>query len=267
GKLSGATVGGSVRGGTGDFSGAISSVGDAGTIHVGGDVVGGSATGAAGLSLSGSIRVGRLSSLTLGGSLISGIDNTTGTFFENGAILADDDLGSVLIKGSAIGNFTNPAVISARGRAAPTATADVAIGKLTVLGRVEFAQFLGGYDASGNAVNADAQIGPVTVGGTWIASSLVAGAVPGGDGVYGDGDDVKMSGAGVKDDSRVFSKVASVTIGGQALGAIGFLELFGIVAEVVGAVTVGGTPLPLNPGKSNDDFVVGLTGDFRVNEV
>jgi hypothetical protein len=39
------------------------------------------------------------------------------------------------------------------------------------------------------------------------------------------------------------------------------------VAEVVGAVSVGGTLLPTTAGANNDDFVVGITGDFRVNKV
>jgi hypothetical protein len=259
-------IGGSLAGGPGQQSGLISAA-DAGAMIIGGDIVGGSMTGTADLALSGSIQVRRLASLTLGGSLIAGTDTTTGTFFENGAILAGDDLGTVLIKGSVIGNFTNPAIIAARGRAVPTATADVAIGKLTVLGRVEFAEIRAGYDASGAGVNADAQIGAVAVGGDWIASSLVAGALAGPDGFFGDGDDTKMSGAGVKDDAQVFSKVASISIGGEALGALGLPEHFGIVAEVVGTVSVGGTVLPLSPGPSNDDFAVGITGDFRVNEV
>ena len=34
-----------------------------------------------------------------------------------------------------------------------------------------------------------------------------------------------------------------------------------------GAVTIGGTPLSLSPGQGNDDFFVGITTDFNVNEV
>jgi hypothetical protein len=32
-------------------------------------------------------------------------------------------------------------------------------------------------------------------------------------------------------------------------------------------VTIGGTPLSLSPGQGNDDFFVGITTDFNVNEV
>ena len=127
------------------------------------------------------------------------------------AIRADDDLGTVLIKGSIVGNSNNPAVIAARGQSVPTAT-DLAIGSLTVKGRVEFAQILGGFDVSNAGVNADAQIGSVTVGGDWIASSLVAGAIAG-NGFFGDTGDAKI--VDPNDDPLVFSKIGSLTIAGQ----------------------------------------------------
>jgi len=178
-----------------------------------------------------------------------------------------DGFGSVLVKGSLIGNATNPAIISARGQAVPTPTADVAIGRLEVRGRAEFAQVLAGYDGSGNSVNADAQVGAVTVGGDWVASSLAAGATPGPNGFFGDGDDAKIAGAGVKDDPGLFSRIASVTIGGQIVGTVGGAGHYGIVAENIGAVSVGGTVLPLSPGPHNDNLPVGITDDFDAHEV
>jgi hypothetical protein len=74
-------------------------------------------------------------------------------------------------------------------------------------------------------------------------------------------------GAGVKDDPLAFSKIASLTIGGQVLGTLGGTDHFGVVAEVVGAVRVAGTLIPTVAGESNDDIPVGITGDVRVNEV
>ena len=38
------------------------------------------------------------------------------------------------------------------------------------------AKVLAGYDSALNPVNADAQIGSVSVGADWIASNLIAGA-------------------------------------------------------------------------------------------
>jgi hypothetical protein len=58
-------------------------------------------------------------------------------------------------------------VIAAVGQGTPTATTDVAIGRLTVLGQVEFAQIDAGVAADGVARNADAQFGRVVVGGDW----------------------------------------------------------------------------------------------------
>jgi hypothetical protein len=273
------SIGGSLVGGTSDLSGRILSSGAIGAVRIAGNVVGGSASGAANLSESGFVRGKRIASITIGGSLFAGVNMTSGIFANNGAIRADDDIGAVLIKGSVLGNGTNKAIISARGSATPTATTDVAIGSLRVLGRIELGNILAGFDAGGIARNADAQIGTVNIGGDWIGSNIVAGAVnlgtdnlPGGLGSnadnvnFGNINDVKMSGM-VKDDSLVSSRIASLTIGGQVMGTIGPFDHFGIVAENVGAVRIGGTLLGLAVGKSNDDFLVGITGNLRVNEV
>ena len=76
-----------------------------------------------------------------------------------------------------------------------------------------------------------------------------------------------MSGASVKSDKLVASKIASLTIGGQALGTFAGGDAFGVVAQLVGAVRVGGTSLVLAQGPENDNFFVGITGDFKVNEI
>jgi hypothetical protein len=265
--LAGVTVGGSLVGGAGGNSGQINASGAMGPVKIGGDLIGGSATGSENVWDSGTVIARRIASLTIGGSMIAGTDNTNGGFYDNGAIRAEDDLGPVLIKGNILGNATNPAIISARGSAVPTGTTDVAIASLTVLGRVEYTRILAGVDSIGSFANADAQIGAVTVGGDWIASSLAAGANPGGNLFYGDGDDVKISGVNIKDAAQVASKIASVTIGGQILGTDGGIDHFGIVAETVGAVKVGGTPLTLSPGAGNDAVPVGITSDFTINEL
>jgi hypothetical protein len=114
-------------------------------------------------------------------------------------------------------------------------------------------------------INADAQIGCVTVGGDWIASSIAAGSVPGLDGVFGTADDAKMTGAGVKDDAGISSRIESFEIDGQILGTVGGTDHFGIVAESIGVVKVGATTIPTTAG--NDDTTIGITGDFRLREV
>jgi hypothetical protein len=258
------TIGGSVRGGLGDFSGLIYTSGNARSIVIGRDVQGGSATGFDSLYYSGSIRADRIASLTIGGSLIAGTYDSFLFSRNNGAILVDDDLGTVLIWGSILGNSSNRAIISARGQETPTGASDIAIGSLRVLGRVEYAHIRAGCDINGVGLNADAQIGGVYVGSDWIASSITAGAAPG-NSSFGDADDAKI--AGVKDDSAVFSKIGSLIIGGQTMGTVGGTDHFGIVAEIVGALKFGGVSIPTAPDKSNDDFAIGITGDFRVNEI
>jgi hypothetical protein len=255
------SIGGNLEGGSGDKSGQIDALGSIGTIKITGNVIGGSAS-AGDLQKSGYIQGQRINALTIGGSLIAGVNNTAGVFLDNGAIRVADDIGTLTV-GNIIGNSTNPVIISARGRAVQTST-DLAIGQLAVKGRVEFAQILAGFNTAGTGVNADAQIGPVTVGSDWIASSLVAGAIAS-TGFFGDSDDAKI--VDVNDDPLVFSKIVSLTIGGQALGTIAGGDHFGIVAENVGVVKVGGTIQPTIAGNSNDDFAVGITGDFKVNEI
>src|SRR5262249_30194780 len=135
------------------------------------------------------------------------------------------------------------------------------------LGRVEFAEIRAGV-GFGGLMNADAQIGTVSVGGDWIASSIAAGTTSGPNSYFGDADDVKMSGNFIKDVPTVSSRIASLNIAGQALGYLPIAVVhFGIVAENIGAVRIGGTPLPLVPGNGNDEIVIGITNDFSVNEV
>jgi hypothetical protein len=272
GKAASVTIGGSLVGGSASDSGSILA-GGLGTVKIGGDVKGGTA-GASDLTRSGSIQAQRIGSLIIGGSLIAGVDNDpgTGAFRDNGAIRVGSDIGRATI-GSLSGNSNSPAVLSAWGRATPTATSDLAIGKLTVKGNVELSQILAGFtvDFSGkvSAGNADAQIGTVRVGGDWIASSIAAGAVPGDDGFYGNGDanEGKMSGFGVQDLDGISSRIGSLSIAGQAKGTDGGTDFFGIVAENVVTVKVGGKTVPLKAGNSNDDVFVGLTGDFKVHEI
>ena len=71
----------------------------------------------------------------------------------------------------------------------------------------------------------------------------------------------------MKDEADITSLITSLTIAGQALGILGSTNSSGIVAEQVGAVKIGGTPLVLHAGNGNDDILIGITGNFRVNEI
>lgn len=266
GNTSSLTVGGSLIGGPSSLTGTVSA-GNLGTVTIGRNLVGSSASGIEDRVFTGGVFANRIGTMTVGGSLVAGVDNTSGLFIKNGAVTTEHDIGSLTINGSLVGNSTNPALIRARGQAAPPATSDIAIGTLKVLGRVERALIHAGATDSIGA-NADAQIGTVTVGGDWIASSLVAGAQAGTDGHFGTTDDLKLGGAFLKDLPAVFSKINSITIGGQVIGSAFTADTFGFVAESIGSLKIGGdTTISLLAGNSNDDFALGLFGDIRVNEI
>ncbi|MBC7965874.1 MAG: hypothetical protein H7Z17_08110, partial [Fuerstia sp.] len=267
------TLGGSLIGGTSSYSGQIFSTIVINNLTIAGNIRGGSATGTQDLVWTGLVHCasGRIDSLTLGGSLIAGTDATTGTFEHNGAIRAGNNIGRIAIRGSIVGNATNAAYILAFGQQIPPAGSDVAIGAINVTGRVEHALIHAGVDSFGRS-NADAQIGTVTVGGDWIASSLVAGAQAGADGVFGTQDDAKFSGAFTRDAAAVFSRINSVIIGGQVVGTEFTGDHFGIVAESVGSLSIGANLIPLLAGKHNDEILLaplidGFFGDLRLREI
>jgi hypothetical protein len=88
--------------------------------------------------------------MMIGGSVIAGIDDSTGgDLTASGSIRASNDIGSIVVKGSLIRNG-NPngdsqVIISARGQLNPILrNPDVAIQSLTIGGRVDRAQILGG---------------------------------------------------------------------------------------------------------------------------
>jgi hypothetical protein len=270
GSISSITVGGSVGGGAGNASGVILGSGAIGSVAIGHDLLGGSISGTTlSLDASGYVQGQRIGRVTVGGSVVAGSNTSAGgTLTHSGAIRAVDDLGPVTVKGNLVGDPTNPVVISARGRAGlpATTTIDLAIASLTVGGRVERALILAGYDVFGNPVNGQASIGPVKVGGDWVASSLVAGAMtllPGFN--FGTATDTEIGTEATED--RI-AQIASIAIGGQALGTVGGTDHFGFVAERIGLLSVGGTVIPLHAGPSNDGPTnVGPTGDLTVFEV
>ena len=185
------------------------------------------------------------------------------------------DISSATIKGSLRGNSTHSVTISAYGVASPTTTTDVAIGSLTVNRRVEYTQIIAGNSLGNSAgkLNADAQIGTITVDGDWYASNVSAGVGTGPDNRYGTADDVKYAGANVKDVATVSSKIGNLTIKGRAFGTTALSDNFGVVAENFGTISINGNNIPLTAGNNNDDFFMGLNSqlllqnDFRLNEI
>ncbi|MGB8170755.1 MAG: hypothetical protein WCF18_24840 [Chthoniobacteraceae bacterium] len=268
------SVGGSLLGGPGKVSGVISSSGALGPVTIGGDIRGANAYGYDVLQ-SGAIVAKSLASVTVGGSIVAGQKVTANTLTQSGFIGAEDSIGSITVKGSLIGNAVNPVAIIARGQAVPGAAADLAIGSITVGGRVESTNIFAGYSLIFRGLNADAQIGKVSVGGDWVASNLLAGINPGGDSRYGTVDDIELLGGQdfgsgpVKDSNALTSKIASIVIKGGVFGTPGITtDTSGFGAQEIVSFKLGSVTLPLRSGVANDVFITsraqpigaGLTG-------
>lgn len=241
-------IGGSLIGGAGDFSGGVFSDGTMGAVTVGRDVRGGAG------DQSGSIEANdRLASVAIGGSVFS----AAGPF--SGSIMSDDDILSVTIKGSLFGTAMSPVIISGEDAQNPTATTNIALGKITIGGSARFAEIRAGYDDD-VLEEPGAQIGSVTVGGDWIASSIGASVVST-NAFLGDPDDTAFAGA----PPGLLSKIASILIKGQLLGTAGGMDHFGFVAQQIGTLKIGAVSHPLAAG--TDIIALGATGDFFAREV
>jgi hypothetical protein len=192
-----------------------------------------------------------------------------GSFLES-KLAASATIGVVSVRGDVVGSAATPAVISAFGKtAAPTKGLDTAIASLAVGGRVEFARILAGYGTDGTPLNADASIGTVKVGTDWIASTLLAGTGAGLDTYEGTADDEKLSGLGVRDNDRIFSTIAALTIKGQAYGTVATTDSFGVVAEQIKLVKLNGVKLPfvLGARTAGDTFYAAPTGPGATGEL
>lgn len=285
-------VGGSVVGGTGDFSGYIFSERRIDSIVIGHDLIGASITDNSETPEGSGFIEGEegIGSITIGGSIIAGTDaSTLGDLRFNASIQSEGGIDSLTVKGGLIGNRGSKGdtfVIIAANRAAdPNATENSVIGKISIGGRVEFAQILAGYNIGLDAENPDAQIGTVKVGGDWIASSIVVGAInlgaddalggsgPNADNVnFGDDHDGKIPGT---DSAAIISRIGSIQIAGEVFGtptAIGDSDSYGFVAEEIGSVRIGERRFTLEEGAGNDAIRLGLDrpnlpSDFAAHEV
>lgn len=248
------SVGGSIIGGSNSLTGRISALGKIGTITIKGDLFGGSGDDGASID-GGNSATEVIKSISIGGSIVT----------NGGRITIDGTrIGSIAVKGGIIGSVSDPVRIFVSGLAAPaTAAESLALGKVTVGGDVRFTTIAAGLDAVLGGFTPDAAIGTVKIGGSMIASSIAAGIDPV-NGKFGDADD-KFVGGNVGN-AAIIAKIASVTIGGQLLGTAGGApDTFGILAEQIGALTIGKVKVPLTTAK--DDFTLGFTADVRVREL
>ncbi len=223
--------------------------------------------------LSGAIYGLSIGRLSIGGSIIAGTDTSTnGNLTRNGAIIAVKDLGTIAVKGSLIGNVTPNGVprvlITVVGQAPPSATLDLAIGKLSIGGRVEHAQILAGFDSSVSSTpaptNSNASIGAITVGSDWRASSVSAGIQDTSANGFGNADDAVIAQPPA---DAILSRIASVTIKGLILGTPAMGDHYGFTAQQIGSFSVKGTKLSLTTNTDAPIPLAPLTSDVFLREV
>jgi hypothetical protein len=139
--------------------------------------------------------------------------------------------------GTLTANSVQLSSIVAEGGATPTAKADVAFQSIAIAHDVTSTAIFAGYDLDFQPVNGHAQIGKVTVGGNWTASSLVAGVRDLEHDGFGDSDDLRIQ---TDHGSALVSKIASITIKGTVNGTANAGDHFGFEAQQIGALTIGG---------------------------
>lgn len=100
-------------------------------------------------------------------------------------------------------------------------------------------------------------------GGDFIASSIVNGFEAGADGSYGTADDAPH---GLDGNNLIKATIASIVIKGRATGTSSSGDSYGILAEKIGSVTVGGRKIALDP-LGNDNVQVGAFADLRIHEL
>jgi|GEM_PF-2224164 len=264
-NLTALTTAGTIQGGTGNGSGGISAVGAIGTIAITGNLRGGDSTASAFLNLTGFISAGSLTTLKITGDIASGIDGGGG-LASSGSIRAGM-IGTLEVGGDVRGNrgandagILVPVIISAAGSADALAFQSVKIG-----GDVRFAEILAGYNEAGTAaqdtagkiprgtaVNGDASIGTIEIGGDVRALNIVAGALANSADRFGaTGSTTIPQAAGSTNSAARVAQIGSVIIRGTVEADP---DSYGIVAQAIGLVRYG-TPsvlVPLAPGAGND---------------
>jgi hypothetical protein len=240
---------------TGDVQGAVNVIGGTngwiGSVKIGGDL-----DGSAGGSLAGLLRAGgNIGAVAVEGSVIGGADFS--------GIVTGGKLGQLKIGGDLLSeDLGKPVVISALGTLNPgSSAAAVAIAGINIQGAVTNAKILAGYTTSLGAANRDSSIGPVKVGGNWRASSLVAGVADTGLPGFGIGDSLITG----DNTPGLVASIARLTIKGTALGSSDLGDHFGITAERLLRVTIGGTKQVLTT-EADSIALDPFNNDFRLRD-
>jgi hypothetical protein len=264
-NLNSLALAGNLTGGTTSFTGDFTTFGSLVHGTIGGNITGSNNSGTAILSNTGYIQANAIGTLNVGGNLTSGIkESGAGALDTCGAIRSNTFITSLTLTGI-IGNSTNPAIISAVGPANVPygATSDVAIGSLTVNGAVSWGDILAGYNTNtqnstvltGTGVNANAQIGTVTIHRTLSATNIIAGVGLGTNGDFGNSSSALLSGAGVTNLPSIVSKISRIVVTSTVDQPTSTsTDTFGIAAQYIVSGSIDGTALKLTPGADNDTF-------------
>lgn len=262
-------IGGSLSGGAEDSSGRITATGDIGRTKIGGDIRAG-----AGID-TGRISAGaHLASLTVGGSLDSGSifghslgkitikGSVTGAEVpgkDHAAVSSLSTIGKLKIKGDVTG-YTNNAVVILAGSTPSDARRTPTIGKIEIGGSASHLNLLAGFSSPSTLTSGDAEIGKVVIKGNFIASNIVAGVRTGADGFWGTADDALGA-------QMTSSRIASILIKGQAAGTDATGDHFGIVAQAIGKVRIGGVKLAIPQSIAQPAKTIGWSGDLAIRVV
>lgn len=186
---------------------------------------------------------------------------------ENSSFIANGSIKVVTILGDLRADDPgNPSIISALGTLDPTKqTAAVALNVFHVRGNIENSLISVGANEFGE--NPDVTVANVRVGKNWTASSLVAGVI--------DGPENDPDGFGRNDflipDSEVDgfqARIGRVTIVGTTRGSAENLnDFFGIEAERIDALTIGGVNISLIKDVQDDISLDPINQDFHAVEL
>jgi len=291
GSIGSVTIGGSVRGGTADNTGLIEAgvgsgtrVATLGLVTIKGSLIGSSLDLAAAddLENTGYITGPKMTGVSVKNDIVAGEDLSVAfDLINNASIRASKNIGTLVVGGSILGNAETRVLITAETAVVPTNfTSNVTIGSVSVAGSVFYTDILVGYQrdsqdlistTSAAAVNFDAQMRSLKVNGDWMASNLAVGAKAGPDGVIGTMDDQRTlpGGPGLP----VNASLGSATIGGQVLATASTIDRYGIIAEMILSMKIGGAKIGLTPLGRNDIESTGeqtrfyLSDDTRFHEV
>jgi hypothetical protein len=267
GRVAKLVIGGGIEGGGGgSFSGAQVSALSFEKVSIAGDLVGGSAGageiraktgGFDAIAIGGSLISGKIAAarglgvVKIGGSILGSTsmnqDSVIGLNAKSIAIGGDliarggggnsllsirESAGIVKIGGDIRGTADDPAHLVFALTAGFT---NAGFTSLAVKGGVTHGLITGGIRTTMVVENADPALGPVSVGGDWVASSIAAGVARGADMQFATGDDtVPATG------TPAVARIAAITIKGQVLGTATAGDHFGFVAQNIGPVKIAG---------------------------